>query len=821
MTISEKFASMEYGPAPEDPKEVSLWLDCHNRKFGHFINGQWAAPQAGDYFETLDPSTGEKLATVAQGSAADIDAAVRAARAASAEWQNLTPHSRARYLYALARLVQKHSRRLAVLETLDNGKPIRESRDIDIPLVARHFYYHAGWAQLFDQEFPDYVPCGVVGQIIPWNFPLLMLAWKIAPALATGNTVVLKPAEFTPLTALAFAEICQEAELPAGVVNIVTGDGRTGEALVKHPDVDKIAFTGSTEVGRAIRAATATSHKKLSLELGGKSPFIVFEDADLDSTVEGLVDGIWFNQGQVCCAGSRLLMQESIAEALISRIQERMSTLRIGAPLDKAIDIGAIVARVQLDRIRNLVDQGVAEGATCWQPQTVLPSRGFYYPPTLLSNVHPTSIVAQQEIFGPVLAAMTFRTPSEAVELANNTVYGLAACVWSESINVALQVASQIKAGVVWVNCTNMFDAACGFGGYRESGYGREGGREGLLEYIEPAWFKELPALSSQLSAKSHPASGAGAASHEPSASERAELDDDETSSGLIAPALLDSNNIDRTVKLYIGGKQVRPDSGYSIEVHAADGRLLGEAPLGNRKDIRNAVEAARKATAWTKATAHNRAQVLYYCAENLSQRRTEIAQRLSAIVGDKHAATEVDLSIDRIFSYAGWADKFDGAVHNPPYRNIAIAMNESIGTVGIICPREAPLLGFLSVVLPALAMGNTVVAVPSEAYPLIASDLYQLFDTSDMPGGAVNIVTGYVSQLLKPLAEHDDVDAIWTFTDDSTASSAKAMSVGNLKQVFTNEGRAINWFDPKLAEGRWFLQHAVQVKNIWVPYGE
>jgi aldehyde dehydrogenase (NAD+) len=807
MSIAEKFATMEYGPAPEDPKEAFNWLDRHGRRFAHFINGAWQVPAAGEYFDTQDPSNGETLAAIAQGSAQDIDAAVKAARAAAPKWQTLTSHARARYLYTLARLVQKHSRLLAVLETIDNGKPIRESRDIDIPLVARHFYHHAGWAQLLDLEFPGYMPCGVVGQIIPWNFPLLMLAWKIAPALATGNTVVLKPAEFTPLTALAFAELCQEAGLPAGVVNIVTGDGRTGEALVKHPAVDKIAFTGSTEVGRAIRGATAASHKKLSLELGGKSPFIVFEDADLDSVVEGLVDGIWFNQGQVCCAGSRLLMQESIAEALVLKIQERMSTLRIGAPLDKAIDIGAIVARVQLDRIRKLVEQGVADGATCWQPQVTLPARGFYYPPTLLSNVHPTSIVAQQEIFGPVLAAMTFRTPSEAVELANNTVYGLAACVWSESINVALHVAAQLKAGVVWVNCTNMFDAACGFGGYRESGYGREGGREGLLEYMESAWFKKAPALEKEFSVPS---------------SQFSEKPD--VSAGMGGPSLGLSDSsaeIDRTVKLYIGGKQARPDSGYSMEVRASDGRLLGEAPLGNRKDIRNAVEAAHKASGWAKATAHNRAQVLYYCAENLSQRRDEIAHRLAAAVGEKQAASEVELGIQRIFSYAAWADKFDGAVHNPPFRNIAIAMNEPIGTVGAICPREAPLLGFLSVVMPLLAVGNTVVAVPSEAYPLITGDLYQVFDTSDLPGGALNIVTGYVSQLLKTLAEHDDVNAIWSFADEASASSAKAMSVGNLKQVFTNEGRAIDWFDAKRAEGRWFLEHAVQVKNIWVPYGE
>jgi aldehyde dehydrogenase (NAD+) len=794
MSIVEKFMTMEYGPAPEDPREALAWLDRHGRRFGHFINGAWQAPAAGTYFDTSDPSTGEKLATVAQGSAADIDVAVKAARAALPAWQAVTPHARARYLYALARQVQKHSRWLAVLETLDNGKPIRESRDIDIPLVARHFYHHAGWAQLLEQEFPGYTASGVVGQIIPWNFPLLMLAWKIAPALAAGNTVVLKPAEFTPLTSLAFAHICQEVGLPAGVVNIVTGDGSTGEALVKHPDVDKIAFTGSTEVGRAIRRATAQSRKKLSLELGGKSPFIIFEDADLDSAVEGLVDGIWFNQGQVCCAGSRLLMQESIAEKLIGKIQDRMNALRMGPPLDKAIDIGAIVARVQLERIQRLVDQGVAEGATCWQPSIPVPSRGLYFPPTLLSNVHPSSVVAQQEIFGPVLAAMTFRTPREAVELANNTVYGLAACVWSESINVSLHVAAQLKAGVVWVNCTNLFDAACGFGGYRESGFGREGGREGLLEYLEPAWFKNAPPIHPTPLATDQPPE---------------------------QPADFAAPPIDRTVKLYIGGKQARPDSGYSLEVHGADGRLLGEAPLGNRKDIRNAVEAARKAESWGKATAHNRAQVLYYVAENLSQRRGEIAGRLSAVVGKKQAEAEVDLGIERIFSYAAWADKYDGAVHNPPFRNVALAMKEPIGTVGIVCPADAPLLGFLSLVMPAISAGNTVVAIPSEKYPLITGDLYQIFETSDLPGGVVNIVTGRTAELMKTLAEHDDVDAIWCFTDTTGATAVKTLSVGNLKQVFTNEGREIDWFDSKQGEGRWYLDHSVQVKNIWVPYGE
>ncbi|MBV8740437.1 MAG: aldehyde dehydrogenase family protein [Sinobacteraceae bacterium] len=791
-SIAEKFRSMEYGAAPEDPANSLRWLDQHHRRFGHYIGGKWTRPAQGRYFETSDPSSGEKIADIAEGGPKDINAAVKAARAALPRWQSLTPHARARFLYALARQVQKHSRRLAVLETLDNGKPIRESRDIDIPLVARHFYYHAGWAQLLESEFPGYSACGVIGQIIPWNFPLLMVAWKVAPALAAGNTVVLKPAEFTPLTALAFAELCDEVGLPPGVVNVVTGDGTTGAALVAHPDVDKIAFTGSTEVGRAIRRATADSHQRLSLELGGKSPFVVFEDADLDSAVEGLVDGIWLNQGQVCCAGSRLLMQESIAAPLIKKLQARMSTLRVGAPLDKATDIGAIIAPVQLERITGLVSRGVAEGASCWQPDMPLPTEGLYHLPTLFTNVHPTSVVAQTEIFGPVLAAMTFRTPAEAVELANNTAYGLAASVWSESVNVALQVAAQIKAGVVWVNSTNLFDAACGFGGYRESGFGREGGREGMREYLEPTWLRNTPLL-------------------------RARAVRSQTRSQRAQPAA----SIDRTVKLYIGGKQVRPDSGYSLECRSPTGVLLGEAPVGNRKDIRNAVEAARRAQQWGVATRHQRAQILFYAAENLTQRGPEIATRLAAVVGGKQAANEVRLGIERLFAYAAWTDKYEGAVHSPPVRNISVAMNEAIGTVGVICPAEAPLLGFLSLVLPLVAAGNCVIAVPSASYPLVAGDLYQLFDTSDVPGGVINIVTGDPTELLKVLAGHDDVDALWCYGEEPLCTEAKRLSAGNLKQVWTNEGRRLNFFNALQGEGRWYLEHAFQVKNIWVPYGE
>ncbi|HEX7242319.1 MAG TPA: aldehyde dehydrogenase family protein, partial [Longimicrobiaceae bacterium] len=662
-SIAEIFETMEYGPAPESASLALRWLDERDRTMGLFVGGEWRAPGGGEYFDTDNPATGKTLARIAQAGAEDVDAAVAAARGALPEWQALGGHGRARYLYALARQVQKHSRLFAVLESLDNGKPIRESRDIDVPLVARHFYHHAGWAQLMETELPGQTAVGVVGQIIPWNFPLLMLAWKIAPALAMGNTVVLKPAEFTSLTALLFADVCREVGLPAGVVNVVTGDGRTGELMVKHPGVDKIAFTGSTEVGRIIRVATAGSGKKLSLELGGKSPFIVFEDADLDSVVEGVVDAIWFNQGQVCCAGSRILAQEGVAERLVARLRARMETLRVGDPLDKAVDIGAIIAPVQLDKIRELVRQGEAEGATLWQPSWSCPKEGCFFPPTLFTDVAPSSTVAQVEIFGPVVVLMTFRTPGEAVELANNTRYGLAASVWTENVNLALDVAPKLKAGTVWINCTNQFDAASGFGGYRESGFGREGGREGLWEYVKPKWEKEEKGRGQGTGDRGQKATAAAGPERE--AAPRA---------GGLPP-------IDRTAKLYVGGKQARPDSGYSLAVRGADGRHLGEVGRGNRKDVRNAVEAAHKAAKWARQTAHNRAQVLFYVAENLAARGEEFARRLAQGSGDEAAAArEVDASIRRLYTWAAWADKYDGQVHQTPFRNVTLAMNEPLG---------------------------------------------------------------------------------------------------------------------------------------------
>ena len=808
MKVAEIFETMEYGPAPESVTPAERWLQAHDARFAHFIDGEWVEPADGEYLETINPANNRALARVAQGSAKDVNAAVRAAADALPQWRAIGGHARARYLYAIARHLQKNSRMFAVLESLDNGKPIRESRDIDIPLVARHFYHHAGWAQLMETELPDYEAVGVVGQIIPWNFPLLMLAWKIAPALAMGNTVVLKPAEFTPLTALRFAELCAEAGLPPGVVNIVTGDGRTGELLVRHPDIDKIAFTGSTEVGRIIRVATAGSGKKLSLELGGKSPFIVYDDADLDSVVEGVVDAIWFNQGQVCCAGSRILAQEGIAERLVAKLRNRMETLRVGDPLDKAVDIGAIVAPVQLEKIQQLVEQGREEGATMWQPSWSCPQEGCFYPPTLFTDVSPAATIAQVEIFGPVVVLMTFRTPEEAVSLANNTRYGLAASVWTENINLALDVAPKLKAGTVWINCTNMFDASSGFGGYRESGFGREGGKEGLWEYVKPAWEKAVRK------------GGKGDSSRSAMASPRERR---ERKSGGTPAAGRGLPPIDRTAKLYIGGKQARPDQGYSIEIFSPSGETLGEVGQGNRKDIRNAVEAAHKAAGWARATAHNRAQVLYYVGENLAARAGEFEQRLRALTGAdaKQAAREVRLAIERLFYYAAWADKWDGAVHHTPFRNVTLAMPEPIGVIGILCSTEAPLLGFVSTVAPAIALGNTVVVVPSETAPLAATDLYQVLDTSDVPGGVVNIVTGVHAELAPVLAGHDDVDGLWEFGGAEQSELVERLAAGNMKRSWAGYGLRRDWFDPVQGAGEEFLRHATQVKNIWVPYGE
>ncbi len=473
----------DYAPAPEARDIVHI-----QERYGLFIGGKFVEPLSGDRYTTIDPAREEPLSEVAQANRADVNRAVKAARGAfEGSWSKLRPSERAKYLFRIARILQERSREFAVLESLNGGKPIRESRDVDVPLAAAHFFYYAGWADKLEYAFPNRRPrpIGVAGQIIPWNFPLLMLAWKIAPALAAGNTVVLKPAETTPLTALLFCDVLRQAELPPGVVNIVTGDGRTGAEIVAHPGVDKIAFTGSTEVGKAIQRTLAGTGKRLTLELGGKAANIVFDDAPLDQAVEGIINGIYFNQGHVCCAGSRLFVQESIYEATIAKLKRRMKTLRVGDPLDKNTDVGAINSKQQLEKIASLVQSGVEEGAEIYQPPCKLPERGYWFVPTVFTNVAQSYRIAQEEIFGPVLSVLTFRTPEEAVEKANNTPYGLSAGVWTEKGSRILWMAERLRAGVIWANTYNRFDPASPFGGYKESGFGREGGRHGLEPYLE------------------------------------------------------------------------------------------------------------------------------------------------------------------------------------------------------------------------------------------------------------------------------------------------------------------------------------------------
>tara|TARA_R100000687_G_scaffold83685_1_gene88761 strand:- start:13384 stop:15750 length:2367 start_codon:yes stop_codon:yes gene_type:complete len=785
--ITDILASMEYGPAPEDRSIVDAWLAKHEAGFGHFIEGTFTKP--GKLFDVSNPATGKRIAGVTRGTKDDVDGAVAAARKAQPKWAALSGHERAKFIYALARHVQQHARFLAVLETIDNGKPIRESRDIDVPLVARHLYHHAGWAEILEDEFPGSDAVGVCGQVIPWNFPLLMLAWKIAPALAAGNTVVLKPAEYTPLTALAFAEIAAECGLPKGVLNIVTGDGDTGAAIVGHDDIDKVAFTGSTDVGRVIRRQSAGSGKQLTLELGGKSPFVVFADADLDAAVEGVVDAIWFNQGQVCCAGARILVAEQVHDRFEALLRARMDKLRVGDPLDKCTDVGAIVDPIQLDSITSLVDKGVEQGAKLYQTEA---PKGCFYPPTLATEVEPASVLATEEIFGPVVTLTSFRTPADALALANNTRYGLAASVWSENINLALDISAKIKAGIIWINCTNVMDAGAGFGGYRESGFGREGGREGMSAYVSHA----LPAPKKPETAPATPDAMPQAAG--PQA----------------------GRDVDRTAKLYYGGKQARPDGGYSYGVEGPKG-TVGLAGLGNRKDIRNAVEAAAKATGWGKATGHNRAQVLYYLGENLAARSNEFKERLVSFgASSKDATAEVETAVRRCFWYAAQADKFDGAVHQTKSAFVTLAMKEPLGVMGIACPSAHPLLGFVSTVLPAIAMGNSVVALPSQTHPLAATDLYQVLETSDVPAGVINIVTGVRDELSKTLAQHDEVAGMWYFGTKEGGKMVEAESAGNLKQTWTEDATARDW-SGKQGYGQDFLTRATQVKNIWVPYGE
>ena len=787
MTILESFEKLDYSEALESSSEAQKWLEENGRRFGQFINGKFVNQKDANLIASLDPSNGDLLANIEVASNSQLNDAVKSARKAQPGWQSLGGHGRAKVLYALARLLQKNSRLISVLETLDNGKPIRESRDIDIPLAIRHFYHHAGWAQLQEKEFKSYQSIGVIAQIVPWNFPLLMLSWKIAPALAMGNTIVFKAAEQTPITAMYFAHLCKQAGVPSGVINMVNGDGDVGASLAAHDGIDKVAFTGSTAVGQSIRKSTAGQGKKLTLELGGKSAFVVFEDADLDAAVEGLVDSIWFNQGEVCCAGSRLLVQAEVADKLHSKIKARIKQLRLGLPLDKSIDLGSLVSKTQFQRVDQMVKDGLEHGGESYQACDIQADKNLY-PPTLITEIDSSHPLAQEEIFGPVLVSMTFRTQSEAVELANNSRYGLAASVWSENINRAMDVAPKIKAGVLWINCHNQFDASCGFGGVKESGFGREGGKEGLYEYLKPRFLSPIKKSKSK--------------------------------------KIIENNNeqsIDRTLKFYIGGKQVRPDGGHSMSTYNADGSLAAIVGSGNRKDIRNAVNAAIKAASWSSQSGHGRAQILYFLAENLAIRDSEWIKRLETLCGltNKQAKAEFDESLSRIFSYAAWADKYDGAVHSAPYRGVTMALPEPIGVLAQIAPEDQPLLTTISLIAPAIAMGNRVILIPSESFPSVALELVQTFETSDIPPGVINIVTGDKDELSNQLVGHAEVDGVWCWADSATVAKVETTSALDLKRLWIHSDGDRDWLDPDQGEGLEFLRNATEVKNIWTPYGD
>ncbi len=782
--ILNNFRNIKYGPALEDDKQVLTWIKNLSGSNKNYIDGKWAISKNSKKIQVINPSNKKKLFKLSVSSKKDVDSAVNAASKAHPKWSRLSPYKRSQFLYALARLIQKHSRFLAVLETIDNGKPIRETRDIDIPLVVRHFYYHAGWASKSQNKIKS---IGVIGQIIPWNFPMLMLAWKIAPAIACGNTVVLKPAEYTSLTALFFAELCMKAKIPNGVINIITGDGSTGEHITSHPKIKKIAFTGSTNVGKKIISSTSSSNKKLTMELGGKSPFIVFEDADLDSAIEGVVDAIWFNQGQVCCAGSRLLVQESVEKKFIKKLKQRMEKLRVGNPLDKSIDIGAIVAPIQLQKINSLVKKGVKEGADLWQPSWSCPSNGLFFPPSLFTNVTPASFIAQVEIFGPVLTSLTFRTPSEAVAIANNTPYGLAASIWSENINLALGIAPKIKAGVIWINSTNLFDAACGFGGYKESGFGREGGSEGIRAYSKI----NLPQIikNNRINKK----------------------------------VKVNLPSIDRTPKLYVGGKQKRPDGGYSFPLNAINNSFICDIAESNRKDVRDSVEVASKSFS-KQLNNFNRSQILFYLAENLQQREKTFVELLIALKGMTpiNALKEFSQSCERLFYYASMADKFEGSVHNPPIRGLTLAMKEPLGVIASILSDDAPLLSLITLMASIFSTGNSNIIVPAQKTSLIATELYQVFDTSDVPAGYVNILTAKEGELNKTLSQHENIEGIWYFgKNNNEKTSIIKNTTSSLKRYWCPEEKNIDWADNSEHFLNEFLHQSTQVKNIWIPYGE
>lgn len=799
--------SMDYGDAPESEALVHEWLARRGKKLGSFVNGNWQSGTNKKSFEVMNPCTGETLASVDEADTKDLDEVAKVAKGAFALWSKLSPSAKARHLYSIARHVQKHQQLLTVLDSVNTGRAIHEVKNHDIPQVVRCLYHFTGWAELMSTEMPGWKPRGVVAVILAWNFPLWNLVSLVAPAMAAGNTVIVKPATVTPLSALLFAEICNEAGLPPGVVNVINGSQNTiGRALASHSEVSQVSFMGSVKHGRELRQMTAGMAKKFCAHLSGKSAMLVFDSADLDAAVEGVIEGMFFNHGQVVSAASRLLIHEPVFDIFVDKLKARMKNIRIGKSLDKNIDLGTVMSDKQLDKIKKYVTEAAKEKAEVFQ------TADLHTPLTLITNINPTSRIAMEEVFGPVLVTFPFRTAKEAVALANVSAYGIAASVWSENMALCLEVAKSIAAANVWINCHNVFDAAAEFDHFRLSGYGSCGGKEGLYDFLQLCCDE----VQDQNAKVNIPTNDFVIKPNGPSAATVCDKNE------------LGSNSvpcIDATYKSYVGGSQKRPDGNCSRPIYSGAGDVLGHIPECNRKDVRDAVEAAQKAQpGWVKRTGHNRLQILYYIAENLQRRQLEFAKQLSLATGcsDDDAKKEVEQALESLFCWGSYCDKYGGEVRETNMYGIVYNTREAVGVIGIICPETSPFLPFVTLLATAICRGNTVVIVPSEKHPLAGLDFYQILDTSDVPAGVVNILTGDSHLLARQLASHQDVNAVWCFGSSEMCKSVEYLSADNMKRTWVNDGRPSFAFDSVTAvQRKELLRHVTKIKTIWMPMGE
>ncbi|RUS76934.1 hypothetical protein EGW08_015307 [Elysia chlorotica] len=803
--------TLEYGPALEGEAIVKQWLEKHNHNFGHFINGEWQRPVDRDNIPSKKPSTGETLANTLEATEGDVQIAVAAAEAAYKTWGKISPFSRAKFLYSIARNLQKHQSLLALVEAVDSGMPSKESRTTGVPAIIRQFYHHAGWAQVLPEEMQGWTSLGIVAVFPGWMSPLVQLAQRVAPALAAGNTVVVMPSSHTRLSALLFADICSQAGLPAGVFSVVTGS--TPGLLASHPAVSAVTLAGNTLEGRAMRQLIAGSGKKLSMELTGHCPILVFEEADLDSAVENIVMAAFSNSGQNTYSASRLLVQEPVYSRLVEKLKVRMTKLVVGDNLDKNKDQGPLCDPAAVIRLNQLVQEAQAEGAHIFHPSALPSGVHDCFPPTLVTGAQTSSQIYIEEPCGPVLVVIPFRTEKEAISIANHGVSGTAAGVWTENVNVALEVASLLQVATVWINTYGLLDAASGAGGLKASGFGRSGGKEGLYSYMRPSWQQPVRTTNSEVDLDKF------------GASSRSDL--------LPSPAPVDTlkagdnPNIDKTYKLFYGGGQKRPDSGASLPVLSQTGSVLAHVPDGGKKDVRNAVEAAVKAApGWSKKDGHGRSQILYYLAENLLSRSSDFIQLLSSASGDGNqdqAKTEVELAIQRLFHWAAYCDKFGGSVQENTLYGLTWKVHHSLGAIGIVCPDDFPFLAFVSLIAPAIARGNAVVAVPSGQFPLAALAFHQILETSDVPAGVVNIITGDRNVLTRTLAQHQDIASVWYFGSGEAGSTfvEAAASGGNMKRTWVNYGRPRNFLDQEQGQGQEFLVESTTVKNVWLPMGD